>query len=60
MTALDMGPAAHILRAGHWRHEWVPLDFEAAKSHYHQHVPKGWYPPTQDRPDRLSGENVSR
>ena len=29
-------------RAGHWKHEWIPLDYTAAKEKGHGHVPGGW------------------
>jgi hypothetical protein len=29
-------------RAGHWKHEWIPLDYTAAKEKGHGHAPKGW------------------
>jgi hypothetical protein len=30
--------------AGHWKHEWIPLDYTAAKQKGHGRVPKGWQP----------------
>jgi hypothetical protein len=35
---------AALTRAGHWKHEWIPLDYTAAKQKGHGHVPKGWQP----------------
>ena len=32
-------------RAGHWKHDYIPLDQAAAQSKFHGHVPKGWHPP---------------
>lgn len=32
------------LRAGKWRHEWIPLDLEAAREKFKGKVPKGWTP----------------
>jgi hypothetical protein len=33
---------ADVTRDGHWKHEWVPLDYTAAKEKGHGRVPKGW------------------
>ena len=30
---------------GHWKHEWIPLDFEAARSKNHGRDPKNWHAP---------------
>ena len=40
--ALEYSGAAS--RSGHWRHEWIPLDFAAAGEKFHHHVPAGWQP----------------
>ena len=28
-----------------WRHEWIPLNEQAAKSHFRGHIPAGWHAP---------------
>jgi hypothetical protein len=27
---------------GHWKHDYIPLDYAAAESKFHGHVPSGW------------------
>ena len=50
-----------VSRAGHWKHEWVPLDVAAAMSKFHGRVPNGWFPPGQAKKTKTSharhGEN---
>jgi phage head maturation protease len=41
---MDMSAAEGILRAGHWKHDYIPLDAAAAQSKFHGHVPSGWKP----------------
>jgi predicted ABC-type ATPase len=55
MTTVASGQA-ELERAGHWKHEWIPLDFAAAKQKYHNRIPPYWHAPLQDRPDRRSGK----
>jgi phage head maturation protease len=36
---------ADISRAGHWKHEWIPLDLVAAREKNHGREPKNWHAP---------------
>ena len=43
---------ADLDRAGHWKHEWIPLDQPAAKEKFHGHTPAGWSPPGHGQPGK--------